>query len=195
MRAGEFIRETKETRVRAYVVIEGKGRAQIDTGIGFLNHLLSLLSYHGLFDISVEAKGDREVDDHHTVEDVGICLGEAFSRALGDRSGIVRFGYASVPMDEALVSVALDLGGRDFLVYNIRLGDPWTGDFDTRLLEDFLWAFSRHIGANIHVDMIRGSSPHHIAEALFKALGIALDRATAIEPRREEIPSTKGVVV
>jgi imidazoleglycerol-phosphate dehydratase len=195
MRSGEFARSTKETRVRASVTIEGTGKAEIRTGIGFLSHLLSLLSYHGLFDIFVEAEGDREVDDHHIVEDIGICLGEAFSRALGDRSGIKRFGWASIPMDETLVHVALDLSGRDYLVYNVDLEDPWTGDFDTRLLEDFLMAFSRHIGANIHVDKVRGRSPHHVAEALFKALGISLDMATAKEERRSEIPSTKGVIV
>ncbi len=187
-------RQTKETNVRLGLVLEGKGKGSISTGIGFLDHMLQLLSKHSGFDLEIEAAGDRRVDYHHTVEDVGICLGQALLEALGDKSGIVRFGEASVTMEDALASVVVDLSGRTFLVYNVKFPTEKVGDFDVALAEEFLQAFARSGKFNLHINVPYGRDSHHIAEAIFKALARALKSAVRIEDEEGGIPSTKGVL-
>jgi imidazoleglycerol phosphate dehydratase HisB len=191
-RSAEVARETSETRVRVRVELEGSGEARIDTGIGFLDHMLELLAGHALLDLEVAAEGDLHVDEHHTVEDVGIVLGQAISRALGERRGIRRYGFL-LPMDESLARVAVDLGGRSFLVFRADFSREEVGDLPTELVEDFLRALSDHLKANLHVELEYGRNDHHKIEAIFKALGRALRAAVEQDPRLgQELPSTKG---
>ncbi len=193
-RSAQKERITKETSIKVSIDIDGTGRATISTGIGFFDHMLTLFACHGLFDLEVKAEGDLQVDYHHTVEDVGIVLGDCILEALGNRVGIRRYGHAVVPMDEALAMATVDLGGRPYLVYNCKVGPSKVGDFDVELAEEFLRALSNHLLANIHVNLIYGKNSHHILEAIFKALARSLDTATAIDPRVGGQPTTKGVL-
>ena len=193
-RTASVHRQTKETDVTLELNLDGCGSYQIDTGIGFLDHMLTHLSKHGKIDMAIKAVGDLHVDAHHTVEDVGICLGQAIGKALADKKGIRRFGTAQVPMDEALAQVALDLSGRAFLVYNVVELPEKVGDYDSELTEDFLQALASHAGMNLHVNVPYGRNGHHINEAIFKALARALADAVAFEDREKGIPSTKGIL-
>ena len=195
MRTGEARRETLETKISAKVELDGTGEHDVQTGIGFLDHMISQLARHGLFNISVRAEGDLHVDAHHTVEDTAITLGQAFDRALGDRAGIVRMGHAAVPMEESLALVAVDVGGRPLCAFEGTFGDDKVGQLETQLIPHFLSSFADHLRANIHVRVLAGSNDHHRAEAVFKALARALDAATAEDPRRRGLtPSTKGSI-
>jgi len=187
-------RKTRETDISLRLDLDGRGQWQLDTGVPFLDHMLSHVAVHGLFDLTVTCKGDTEVDDHHTVEDVGIALGQAFCRALGDKRGIVRYGSQLMPMDETLVSVALDFSGRPISICNVHLPSPKVGRFDTELLPEFLRALATNALLTLHVDLIHGDNAHHIIEAVFKGLGRALGQAVAYDPRRKDVPSTKGVL-
>jgi len=193
-RSCEITRTTGETDVRLRLALDGRGAWHIDTGVPFLDHMLSHVAVHGLFDLELTCKGDTEIDDHHSVEDVGIALGQAFAQALGDKLGITRYGSQMMPMDEALAIVALDFSGRSLVVYDIHLPTTRVGSFDTELVPEFLRAFARHAGLTLHVRLIHGSNTHHIIEAVFKGLGRALAQAVARDPRRSNIPSTKGVL-
>jgi imidazoleglycerol-phosphate dehydratase len=188
----EIQRRTKETDIHLFLVIAGRGNATINTGVPFMDHMLTLLAVHGFFDLKIEASGDVEVDGHHTVEDLGICLGQAFKDSLGDFRGIRRYGQAAVPMDEALARVTLDFSNRPFLHYGVKLADQKVGTFDTALAQEFLRALSLHAGLTIHVELAHGHNSHHILEAVFKALGKALDQATTPEPRATGPLSSKG---
>jgi imidazoleglycerol-phosphate dehydratase len=193
MRRAKIDRKTKETDIKTELGIEGRGAYRIDTSIPFLDHMLSLMAKHGLFDLKIKAKGDIEVDDHHTVEDVGIVLGKAFKQALGEMKGIRRYGQAAVPMDECLASVSLDISGRPYLVYKVEFPKKSKlKDFDPDLIEDFLQAFASNAGVTLHVVVAYGRNTHHIIEAVFKALGRALRQAVEIDPRVKGVPSTKG---
>lgn len=194
MRRSQVDRKTKETNVRLTLELDGEGRCEGSTGVGFFDHMLDLFSRHGLFNLKVSAKGDREVDDHHTVEDVGICLGQALKEALGDKKGMVRFGNASVPMQEALANVAVDLGGRPALVFNAPLMNKKIGDFDATLVEEFLHALCTNAAINLHVNVPYGTNSHHVAEAIFKGLARALAEAVRLDERVKDVPSTKGVL-
>ena len=186
-------RDTKETKVQVTIDLDGSGSAEVRTGIGFLDHMLDHFGKHGMVDLTIKGEGDLRVDDHHTAEDVGICLGQAIAKALGDKAGIRRFGSASVPMDEALASVSLDLSGRAVLVFNVRFAGDKIGTFDTQLIEEFCRALSANAGMNLHVNVPYGANDHHVAEALFKALAQAFRAAKEIDPaRRGQVPSTKG---
>ncbi len=185
-------RTTTETQVKVELVLDGRGRGQIQTTIPFLDHMLTLLAKHGFFDLTVQAKGDTDIDDHHTIEDVGIVIGDALKQALGSKEGIRRFGWASVPLDEALAQVTVDLSGRPYLVYRIDLPQRRIKTFDLGLIEDFFQAFATHAGLNLHVNLLYGRNPHHIIEAVFKALAKALDQATALDERVSGVLSTKG---
>jgi imidazoleglycerol-phosphate dehydratase len=188
-------RNTSETEIRLTLRIDGTGVSKITTGIAFFDHMLTLFAKHGLMDLELTAKGDLEVDFHHTVEDTGILLGQALAKALGDKAGIRRYGTAHVPMDEALVRTVLDLSGRPFLAYNAPADVPAIGAaFTFQLVEEFLRAFSVHGGMNLHVDVLAGRDAHHMAEGIFKSLARALDEATRVDPRVQGIPSTKGVL-
>lgn len=188
-------RKTTETAIRIKLGLDGSGASKISTGIAFFDHMLTLFAKHGLFDLEVEAKGDIEVDYHHTVEDTGILLGQALTQALGAKEGIRRYGFACIPMDEALVRSVLDLSGRPFLAYNAPADVPAIGSaFSFQLVEEFLRAFSVHGGMNLHVDVLAGRDAHHMAEGIFKSLARALDGATGIDPRVKGVPSTKGVL-
>ncbi len=191
-RSAKVSRETKETSITLDVRVGGSGKSDVDTGIPFLDHMLDSLTRHAFLDLKIRAKGDLDVDQHHTVEDVGLTLGEALAKALGDKKGIRRFGEASCPLDEALVRVVVDISGRPFLVYNVEIAQDRVGTFDTELVHDFLLAFSNQLGINLHIDMIRGRNAHHVIEATFKALAKALDVAMQIDPRVEGVLSTKG---
>lgn len=193
-RTAEVERRTRETRVRVRVDLDGFGRARVDTGLGFLDHMLELLAGHSMVDLEVEADGDLEVDEHHTVEDVGIVLGQALARALGERRGIRRYGFL-LPMDEALARVAVDLGGRSHLVFRAEFRRERVGDLPTELVEDFLKALSDHLEATLHVTVEYGRNEHHKIEAIFKGLGRALRAAIERDPRLgQELPSTKGTL-
>ena len=194
MRKAKVERKTLETGVDLELVVDGSGEHDISTGIPFFDHMLTHIARHGFFDLKVSATGDTEVDFHHSVEDIGICLGQAFKIALDGYKGIVRYGNALVPMDEALVSVAMDIGGRPHLVFNAKIEREKVGDFDTELVEEFLKAFSNHLGCNLHVNVMYGSNTHHIIEAIFKALAKALDAATMIDKRVTGVLSTKGKI-
>ncbi|KAF0220549.1 MAG: imidazoleglycerol-phosphate [Geobacteraceae bacterium] len=185
-------RITKETQIKLSLTIDGKGEAKICTSVPFLDHMLNLFARHGLFDLEVEAKGDIDIDFHHTVEDIGIVLGDAFKKALGDKMGIRRYGQASVPMDETLASVAVDLSGRPYLVYNVRLPKVKIGEFDVELVREFFQALVNNCGANLHVNVMYGENVHHIVEACFKAAARALDQATQVDARIKGVMSTKG---
>ncbi len=192
-RVANVSRKTAETDISIVLAIDGTGRSKIATGIGFFDHMLALFAKHGLFDLAVKAKGDVDVDYHHTVEDVGLVLGQAFKKALGDKVGIRRYGFFILPMDEALARVAVDVGGRPHLAYRVEAPSMFVRDFNLVLVKEFCRAFSNALGANLHVELVYGEEPHHVAEAVFKALGRALDGATQIEPRASDLlPSTKG---
>jgi imidazoleglycerol-phosphate dehydratase len=193
-RRAEVTRRTKETNISANLDLDGSGKVEVKTGVGFFDHMVHSAMVHGYFDLSIIAEGDTHVDDHHTVEDVGIVLGQAFSEALGDFGGIKRFGHAEVPMEEALARVALDLSRRPCLVYVNDLKNEKVGSFDTELVEEFLRAFSNNMGANMHVEVVRGKNGHHVIEAIFKAMGRALDAATMPESRAQGVTSTKGAL-
>ncbi|MDK2855942.1 MAG: imidazoleglycerol-phosphate dehydratase [Bacillota bacterium] len=190
----ELARSTRETRVRLTLALDGQGKAEVRTGVGFFDHLLTLWAAHGGFDLGVEAEGDTWVDDHHTVEDVGLTLGAAFGRALGEKRGIRRYGAALLPMDEALVQVAVDLSGRPYLHYHVPFPVLQIGSFAAELVPEFLRAFAGEAKLTLHVDLLHGENGHHIAEAVFKGLGRALREAASIDPGVQEIPSTKGVL-
>lgn len=185
-------RQTKETKISLTLCLDGSGRSDIVTGVPFMDHMLTLLTVHGFFDLTVKAEGDIEVDGHHTVEDLGICLGQALKQALGPNCPIKRYGLAAVPMDETLVRLALDISNRPFLFYNVTIKDAKVGTFDTELAKEFLRSFTLHGGITLHVDMIRGENTHHIIEATFKALGQALDQATTVDARLSGVLSSKG---
>jgi imidazoleglycerol-phosphate dehydratase len=191
-RTAAVTRRTKETSIEVTLSIDGRGRYDISTGVPFLNHMLELFTRHGFFDLTVRATGDVEVDDHHTVEDVGLTLGQAFREALGDKQGIRRFGEASVPLDEALASVAVDLSGRPFMAYKLKTRQTRVGSFDVELVHDFLLALVNQVGMNLHVRVLAGRNPHHIVEAAFKAFARAMDLATQRDPRVVGVLSTKG---
>ena len=195
MRTVEAERITNETDIRLKLSVDGQGAYSVDTGCGFLNHMLELFTRHGGFNLELSCRGDVEVDDHHTVEDVGIALGQAFAKALGDKRGITRYGSMLLPMDEALVLCALDISGRAFLNYQVSLPTEKIGTFDTQLVEEFFAAFSRSLGLTLHLNQMAGTNSHHIAEACFKGFGRALAQACAIDENRKfDIPSTKGVL-
>lgn len=194
LRCASIERNTTETQIRIEFGLDGVGRGHIQTTIPFLDHMLQLLSKHGFFDLTVQAKGDTDIDDHHTVEDIGIVLGEALKQALGTKEGIRRFGWASVPLDETLAQVTLDLSGRPYLVYHVELSERRIKSFDLALFEDFFQAFVTHGGLNLHVNVQYGRNPHHIMEAIFKALAKALDQATSIDERISGVLSTKGML-
>jgi len=187
-------RKTTETDIQLSFAIDGGGRYAVETGIPFLDHMLELFSKHGFFDLTVRARGDLEVDYHHTVEDVGLALGQALREALGDKRGIRRFGESSVPLDEALVTTVVDLSGRPFFVYDVKIKQAKIGAFDVELIHDFLLALTNQAGMNLHVHMASGRNPHHIVEATFKSLARALDQATQRDPRVTGVPSTKGTL-
>lgn len=191
-RCASVERNTTETQINVEFGLDGLGRGHVQTTIPFLDHMLQLLSKHGFFDLTVQAKGDTEIDDHHTVEDIGIVLGEALKQALGTKEGIRRFGWASVPLDETLAQVTIDLSGRPYLVYHVELPQRRIKSFDLGLFEDFFQAFVTHGGLNLHVNVQYGRNPHHIMEAIFKALAKALDQATSIDERVTGVLSTKG---
>jgi imidazoleglycerol-phosphate dehydratase len=193
-RRASVVRRTSETDIRLELAVDGRGRYQVETGVPFLNHMLELFARHGFFDLTVRATGDLEVDHHHTVEDVGLALGQALREALGDKAGIRRFGEASVPLDEALVTAIVDLSGRPFLVYDVRIRQAKVGTFDVELVHDFLLALTNQAAMNLHVRMASGRNPHHIVEATFKSLARALDVATQKDPRVAGVLSTKGVL-
>jgi imidazoleglycerol-phosphate dehydratase len=191
-RTATVTRGTAETDIRVTLNLDGRGRYEIETGVPFLNHMLEIFARHGFFDLSVRARGDVEVDDHHTVEDVGLCLGQGFREGLGDKAGIRRFGEATVPLDEALVTTVVDLSGRPFFVYDVRIEQAKVGRFDVELIHDFLLAFTNQAALNLHVRMASGRNPHHVVEAIFKSLARALDLATQRDPRLSGVLSTKG---
>ncbi|MDR3211019.1 MAG: imidazoleglycerol-phosphate dehydratase HisB [Planctomycetota bacterium] len=193
-RKAEVSRETAETKISLSLDLDGSGKADIQTGVPFFDHMLTLLARHSLFDLRVEATGDIQVDAHHTVEDVGICLGQALSQAVGDKRGINRYGFFLIPMEETLARVVLDLSGRALVVWRVDLAAEKCGDFDTCLGQEFFRALSSNAGINIHVDLLAGGNPHHELEAVFKALGRALRQAVTSDPREKGIPSSKNVL-
>lgn len=188
-------RKTAETDIELSLVVDGSGVSEIATGVPFFDHMLTLFSKHGLFDLNVKCDGDIEVDYHHTVEDVGLVLGDAFNQALGDKKGIRRYGFFLLPMDESLARIALDIGGRPHLVYSADAPIMFVRDFNIILVKEFCRAFSNALGANLHVQLVYGEEPHHVAEAIFKCLARAMDVATQIDPRAvDSLPSTKGLI-
>ncbi len=193
-RTTQIKRKTGETDVELTLNLDGKGKSNISTGVGFLDHMLDLFTKHALIDLTIRASGDQRVDDHHTVEDVGICLGQALKDALGDKKGIARFASTSVPMQESLADIAIDISGRPALVFNVNFNTDRIGNFDASLVREFLEAFSANAGINLHVNVPYGSNAHHIVEAIFKGLAKALDRAIKIDERMEGVPSTKGTM-
>jgi imidazoleglycerol-phosphate dehydratase len=193
-RTASIERTTKETSIRLSLNLDGDGRSNISTTIPFLDHMLEQIARHGLVDLTIEAKGDREIDDHHTVEDIGICLGEALHDALGDKQGITRYGHAYVPLDEALARVVLDLSGRPGLEYHLTFPKERVGDFDVDLFREFFQAVVNHGRITLHLDTIRGANNHHIIETAFKAFGRALRMAVTADPRQPGVPSTKGAL-
>ena len=195
MRRSDIRRDTNETKIRLALELDGTGKADIATGVGFLDHMLTLFARHGDFDLTVSCQGDTQVDGHHTVEDTGICLGKAFAQALGDKRGIARYGQFLLPMDETLVLIACDLSGRDYLGWAVDLPAQRVGDFDTELAREFWLAFVRECPMALHIRLLAGENTHHILEAVFKGAGRALKMAAAVdEKHRDEIPSTKGVL-
>lgn len=194
MRSAEIKRQTAETDITATLSIDGVGKSNIVTGIGFFDHMLILFAKHGFFDLKLIIDGDLDVDGHHTVEDAGIVLGQALTKALGDKSGIKRYGTAFVPMDEALIMVSLDISGRPFLAFDVDIPSERIGNFDSELTEEFLRALAVHAGLTLHVKMMAGKNSHHIVEGVFKALGRALDEATRKDERIVGVMSTKGML-
>ena len=191
-RTAKAERKTKETAITVELDLDGSGAAEIATGMPFFNHMLEIFARHGLFDVKIRAKGDIEVDYHHTVEDVGLTLGQAFKQALGDKQGISRFGEATVPLDEALAQVVVDLSGRPYLAYNVKIRPGRVGDFDTDLPHEFFQALANQLGMNLHMNVTQGENPHHIIEACFKALARAMEKATRMDQRIKGVLSTKG---
>ena len=195
MRRKKIVRDTKETQIVLALEIDGTGAYEIDTGVGFLDHMLELFARHGRFDLAVDCKGDTNVDFHHTTEDIGIALGQAFRESLGDKRGIYRYGSMVLPMDEALVLCAVDISGRSYLGFDVEFPAQKVGEFDTELVKEFMAALSRELGMNLHIKMLAGENTHHMIEGLFKCLGRVLRQACAIEEEfADEIPSTKGVL-
>lgn len=193
-RKGEYRRKTLETEIEVKINLDGKGMSNLQTEVYFLNHMLTLFTRYGFFDLEVKAQGDLEVDYHHTVEDIGICLGEAIKDALQDKKGIRRYGFTILPMDESLVQVAIDLSGRGQLIYKVQFEQERVGTFEVSLVEDFFKALSYHSGMTLHINLLYGKNSHHIIEAIFKAFGRSLDEATREDNRLDNIPSTKGVI-
>ena len=191
-RTADINRKTNETQIHVTLDLDGKGNAKIVTGVGFFDHMLELFSRHSLIDLHIEAQGDLHVDQHHTVEDVGITLGDAILQALGDKSDIYRYGHFTLPMDETLVTSAIDLSGRDQLEYRVVIPAPKIGDFDSELVEEFFAAFARALKCNLHVLLHHGKNSHHIAEAIFKSIARSMRMAIEIDPRGTGVPSTKG---
>lgn len=187
-------RQTKETKIQLELNLDGTGTSRIQTGVGFFDHMLELFTRHGCFDLSIVADGDLQVDQHHTVEDTGICLGMAFREALGDKAGIRRYGHFVLPMEETLVTTAVDLSGRYYLVFGASFPKPKIGDFDSELVEDFWQAFAANALCNLHVQLHYGRNAHHISEAIFKSLARTLRMAVEDDPRMSGIPSTKGII-
>jgi imidazoleglycerol-phosphate dehydratase len=194
LRRSDIHRETAETKIELSLLLDGSGRCDIATGVGFLDHMLTLFARHSLVDLTVHAKGDIEVDAHHTTEDVGICLGQAIRQALGDKTGIRRYGSLSLPMEETLVTTAIDLSGRSYLVFNAPIPSPKIGEFDSELVEDFWQAFSANALCNLHILLHYGRNSHHIAEAIFKSTARALRQAIEFDPRQIGVPSSKGTL-
>ena len=195
MRTSEIIRKTAETDIKLKLNLDGSGKSVIDTKCGFLDHMLTLFAKHGRFDLEVKCDGDVYVDYHHTVEDIGICLGKAFAEALGEMRGIVRYGDIMLPMDEALIACAVDISGRDYLGYDVDIPTPKVGDFDTELVAEFMFGFVRNANITLHFKQMEGSNSHHIIEGMFKALGRTMAKAVKIDDDyKNEIPSTKGVL-
>ena len=195
MRKVEVNRKTKETDIKVQLCLDGSGIYQIDTGVGFLNHMLELFTAHGKFDLNILCVGDLQVDSHHTVEDIAISLGAAFKEALSDKRGIKRYGQRLLPMDEALVMCAVDVGGRAYLNYDVEIPAGKVGEFDTELAYEFVSAFTRESGINLHIKLLNGENSHHIIEAVFKAFARALAEGVSIDERfPDEIPSTKGIL-
>lgn len=195
MRKSEIIRNTKETKISLTLLLDGSGDSQIATGCGFLDHMLTLLAKHGRLDLTVSCQGDTYVDDHHTVEDVGIALGQAFAEALGEKKGISRYGDATIPMDEALILTAVDISGRAYLGFDLPIPAQKVGSFDTELVEEFWLGFVRNAKLTLHIRKLAGTNSHHIIEGAFKAVGRCLRQAVAIDPDfADDLPSTKGVL-
>lgn len=195
MRTSEIKRDTAETKISLTLDLDGTGKSDIATGCGFLDHMLTIFAKHGRFDLTVDCDGDIDVDDHHTVEDIGICLGKAFNEALGDKKGIIRYGNFTLPMDEALIMCAVDISGRDYLAYRLEIPTEKVGTFDTELVEEFMLAFTRNAGLNLHIIQLSGTNSHHIIEGTFKCLARTLRQAVNIDEKfKDEIPSTKGVL-
>lgn len=191
-RRAQITRKTKETDITVVIDLDGQGSAQLSTGIPFLDHMLEQLARHGLIDLSIRAEGDLAIDAHHTVEDIGICLGQALAQALADKQGIHRFGYAYVPLDEALSRVVIDFSGRPGLTYEVKFSRAMIGNFDVDLIHEFFQGFVNHARATVHIDTLRGDNAHHQAETIFKAFARALRMAIAHDPRQSGLPSTKG---
>ena len=195
MRKSEIDRKTSETDIKLSLCLDGSGKADIDTGCGFLDHMLTLFAAHGRFDLGVKCVGDVKVDYHHSVEDIGICLGDAFKKAVGDCKGLKRYGNMLLPMDEALILCALDISGRAYLAYGLDIPNEKIGDFDSELVEEFFLGFTRHAGVTLHLKQLEGRNSHHIAEGAFKAFARALSEAVEIDGRcADSVPSTKGVL-
>ena len=195
MRTAEISRKTAETEITLRLALDGTGISRIETSVGFLDHMLTLFASHGRFDMVLSCTGDTRVDDHHTVEDVGIALGRAFRQALGDKRGICRYGDKTIPMDETLILAAVDLSGRDYLGYSLQIPTEKVGTFDTELVEEFFLGFVRNCGCNLHIRQLAGTNSHHIIEGTFKAVARALRAAVAVDPALEgQVPSTKGVL-
>ncbi len=193
-RKAEVKRKTRETDISVSFGVDGSGKGEISSGIPFLDHMLELFAKHGLFDLELKATGDLEIDGHHTIEDIGIALGEAILKSLGEKQGIRRYGWVLLPMDEALALVSLDLSGRPFLVYDLTPPAPFIKDIDTRLFHEFFQALTVKSGMNLHIQLLKGEETHHVFEAVFKGFAKALDQASSIDPRIEGVLSTKGVL-
>ncbi len=193
-RTATLERKTKETQIKCSLLLDGTGKAQIETGIGFFDHMLDAFTRHGLFDLSLSVSGDLKIDAHHTVEDTGIVLGNAIEKALGDKKGIVRYGSMILPMDDALVLCAIDLSGRPYFSYEATFEKEMIGYLDTELIREFFYAISYSAGMNLHIRVLNGNNSHHIAEAMFKAFAKALDQASAADPRIQNVLSTKGTL-
>jgi len=192
-RTTEISRQTKETQIRVALNLDGAGAATINTGVGFFDHMLDLLARHSLIDLTIEAKGDLHIDAHHTVEDVGIVLGQALEKALGDKRGIYRYGWATVPTDESLAQVAIDLSGRPAFIFNVKFNGPLIGNFPVELVDEFLKSIATNAKMNLHINVPYGTNNHHVAEAIFKATAKALRQAVSVDPRAgDQVPSTKG---
>ncbi len=193
-RTADITRKTKETQIRVKLDLDGSGQCSLNTSVGFLDHMLSLLAVHGSFNLELKAEGDLYVDQHHTVEDIGICLGQAFAKALGKRKSIRRYGMQMIPMDEAMASVVVDLSNRPYLVYNVPKLSERVGEFETQLIQEFLRAFTVQAGVTMHVNVFYGDNSHHVIEAIFKAWARAMRHACEIDPGLDSVPSTKGVL-